>query len=723
MSLITAQDGDVGALENEVLDEWELPVGEWVDQIVKWVDQNLGDTDDAWFDLLGAIKWPFEFLFTTFVRDGSTHHPWWELTDMPWWGVCGIFFVIGTLFRNAKIGLFAAGSLALCGLLGTEYWDEVSLTLGLIIVAVLLCALIGIPLGVLAGRMDPVWEALRPILDAMQVVHSFVYMLPFIFFFSIGEESATMVTMVFAIPPLIRLTNLGIRQVPDDVVEAARAYGAPEWRVLFDVQLPLARQAIMTGLNQTLLLSVSMLGIAAIMGAGGLGQLVFRAVQNQDVALGASSGLALFVVAVVLDRISQTQANDGMNLLGRIAQAWTARKNPELLLAQEEQAEKTGERADSGSSMAPAEAPEVQGAMIASVGAVIAAVAVFLTWGKDAGLLSGYSRRGDDTDLVGETFAGWSAEGGSWFGLIVLGLALTVILAVGVTRWRPGTTGRWLGPDGAVLFSVTMLVVSIGYLVTSPSILADAAGYEHGIGVYVAIIGSAIAVAGSVRWLAVAPFAADRPLPARVNWGRLAVAAFCVVWAIAASFSAWTSDERADTVLTPEDEARIAEIREQVAAGDLPGAEGAAEIVAISSSARQDRLVYDAWHSDGPGYGTYLLILAGIGLVASVPASGLVRLDEPYRWRWSVVTAGVGLGITSLTLAFVVSILRTADPRFSTGAGCLLALVVGFVFIVTSRNVLAEFRRAKVFSGDREYHEAAAEPADPAAGAPVPARA
>ena len=127
-------------------------------------------------------------------------------------------------------------------------------TVGMVIVSVALCSLIGIPLGVLCARKDAVWGVVRPVMDAMQVIHSFTYMVPFVFFFSIGVVPATMVTMIYALPPLVRLTNLGIRQVPEDVVEASRAYGAPESRVLLDVQLPLARPAIMTGLNQCLML-------------------------------------------------------------------------------------------------------------------------------------------------------------------------------------------------------------------------------------------------------------------------------------------------------------------------------------------------------------------------------------------------------------------------------------------------------------------------------------
>jgi len=311
--------------DNAILDEWEIPFGFWMDEMVSWVVANMET-------VLDVIKWPFSFLFQNFVVSPE-YHPWWELTDMPWMLVCAIVLVVATLTRNLRVGVGLALMLALCGLLGNEFWEETVVTIGLVVVSVVICAIIGIPLGVLCGRVDGVWNAVRPALDAMQVVHAFVYIIPFIFFFGLGPEPATMVTMVFAIPPLIRLTNLGIRQVPADVVEASRAYGASEWRVLLDVQIPLARPAIMTGLNQTLLLSISMIGIAAIMGASGLGLLVFRAVINIDTPLSTSAGLALFIVAVVLDRISQTESGEGANLFTRIYRAWAHRRDPEALLA------------------------------------------------------------------------------------------------------------------------------------------------------------------------------------------------------------------------------------------------------------------------------------------------------------------------------------------------------------------------------------------------------
>jgi glycine betaine/proline transport system permease protein len=273
---VLAQSGvrgdNVGIFDPTILDQWEVPFGDWVDQMVDWIDANL-----AW--LLDAIRWPFAFLLENFVDN--------FLAELPWVWVVLATAVIGALIRTPKVGVAAGLAMAFCGLLGTAYWIETVRTVGMVLVAVVLCAIVGIPLGILCGRLDSVWNVVRPILDAMQVVHAFVYMLPVIFFWSIGVVPGTMVTMVFALPPLIRLTNLGIRQVPEDVVEASRAYGATEMRVLIDVQLPLARPALMTGLNQTLLMSIAMIGIAAIMGAGGLGRLVYKAVQNFDIAASA----------------------------------------------------------------------------------------------------------------------------------------------------------------------------------------------------------------------------------------------------------------------------------------------------------------------------------------------------------------------------------------------------------------------------------------------------
>ena len=539
MSLL-AQSESPGIFDNKVLDQWEVPFGEWVDQMVDWIKLNLKG-------LLNVIEWPFDFLFRNFV-DGPGHYPWWQITDMPWVGVCAIVFVFGTLLRNIKVGGFVAGLLALCGLLGGEYWEETALTVGMIVVAVVLCAIIGIPIGILSGRIDGVWNSVRPVLDAMQVVHPFVYMLPVIFFFSLGLVPATMVTMVFAVPPLIRLTNLGIRQVPEDVVEASRAYGAPEWRVLADVQLPLARPAVMTGLNQTLLLSISMLGIAAIMGAGGLGLLVFRAVQNLDVAGGASAGLALYIVALVLDRISQSEDSDPENLFTRVRRAWAHRQDPEALLPQ---AAVIGAVAKTRGQPSPLSTAERRGLTIAAAGAIIAIIAVFLPWGHDSGqdlrllppgghgtleyvevdpvgspgevelqaasasppaehaaaiaqlenqkvaVLAAAGSEGladeeaaaavaglDDeiarlsSSLDGRDFNGLSASGGSFYGIALLGFAILIIAAAVNNLRRPGRGPRLFRSNGMLALAFGMLAAAVAYL-WAPAARANAS-YSEG---------------------------------------------------------------------------------------------------------------------------------------------------------------------------------------------------------------------------------------------------
>ena len=682
MSLL-AQTSNPGVADNAVLDQWNVTFGAWIDQMVRWIDQNLGG-------LLTVIEWPFTFLFRNFVL-GSGHHPWWQITDMPWIAVCAIFLVIGTITRNLKVGITVALALAGCGILGAEYWKETVVTLGIIIVAVVLCAIIGIPLGVLCGRFDGVWNVVRPVLDAMQVVHPFIYMLPVIFFWGIGPEPATMVTMVFALPPLIRLTNLGIRQVPADVVEASRAYGASEGRVLRDVQLPLARPAIMTGLNQTLLLSISMLGIAAIMASGGLGRPVFQAVQNLDTAQAASSGLALFIVAVVLDRISQTEESDGVNIFSRIRQAWAHRRDPEALLAKPAT---IGAVAATEAAPAPTTSAERRGAAVALAGSLLAVISTFLPWGSGAGPISGYARAAD-LDLAGRNFSGLSAEGGSVFGYGVLILGLLVLTAAAVTLSRPGRYGRWLGADGAVIFALGGLVSAAAYLWASPP--NDAAGYSNGIGIWLALIGSAVALAAAGFWLRSAPFTPRRPLPRTVALGRLVGVATVAGLIVISGFSGWIFDERASAT-SPELAAQIEELKRQAEEDPEIRNEVALQITALTKEAERAQLVIlDGFGSDGARLGFLALIVGAVGTAGALVASGLLGHDERRKWMASAVTAGAGFGLIMIAFGWIGSLTRVADPKLLTGAGAFLCLMAGLILAATTRSVLNEFRRAEVY--------------------------
>ena len=739
--------------QNTVLDQWHIPVGDWVEQVVFWVDNNMEAT-------LGVIEWPFAKLLNVIVDQ-------W-LLKLSWLTVCLAVFLLGWLVRNFQVGAMAFIGLLICGLLGEAYWRQTALTIGFISVAVLLCVIVGIPIGVLCGRVDSAWKVVRPVLDAMQVVHSFVYMLPFIFFFGIGFVSATMVTMTFALPPLIRLTNLGIRQVPEDVVEASRAYGAPEWRVLTDVQLPLARPAIMTGLNQTLLLAISMLGIAAIMGAGGLGRLLFTAISNLDIALAGSAGLAFFLVAVVLDRLSQPESSDSGNLLSRITQAWANRRTPEKLLVQQAEAESSDAARKLAAqpeapeeSFVPAGRPERAAAVVTAVGSLVTLVALALPWNIDAGLVSAYARSTDadlrteqcsgdwidvqslnplaeagsnrvcdgSESLLSNSFNGVSASGGSWFGIFIAIAAAVAFVAAYNTLFRRGRGSGWFTAHGAAAFSLASLATAAVYLLANPPDRVEI--YSAGIGVYVAVAGALLATGGAFTWLWRAPMAARRPLPATVAWGRLLGAAFAVLLLVGGGYAGWSFDTRTESVISDELRAELDAIAaegeaaaaaavaadaaadEAAEAGDVVAEQEhrrvenqalalagirAADITAkIALAKRTGDIIHDGFESEGAGLGiwTFIAGLAALGL--SLPAIGLLGIDESLRYRWSTLVAGIGLGIAIIPLAWILTIARVADTNLVSGVGSVFVMAAGVTLFAASRGTLSEFERNKIY--------------------------
>lgn len=276
---------------NNLLDRYELPIGRWVDEAVRWANVNIG-----W--LFDGIKWPIAQLLD------STE---WVLQTLPWYVVVTAVGLLTWRMRNWRTAIGFMAMLVFMGLLSNDLWRFSMTTIAMILTAVVICTLIGIPVGIWAASDDRVESALRPVLDAMQTIHPFIYLLPVAFFFGIGKVPGTIATIIFALPPIVRLTNLGIRQVPHETVEAAHAFGSTDWQTLWEVQLPLARPAIMAGLNQTLMLSLSMVVIAAIIAGGGLGQLILRAVQRVDIPSATNAGLAVLVIAIILDRLSQSQ--------------------------------------------------------------------------------------------------------------------------------------------------------------------------------------------------------------------------------------------------------------------------------------------------------------------------------------------------------------------------------------------------------------------------------
>ena len=682
MSRVLAQEETVPFTDNLTLDEWEIPFGEWMDQSVDWIDNNLQT-------ILDVIEWPFETLISFLVRD--------FLVSISWvWVVLGMG-LIAALVRNIKVGVFVTVSLTICGILGNAYWLETARTIGFIGVAVALCVVIGIPMGVAAGRVDGLWKVTRPVLDGMQVIHSFVYMLPFIFFWGIGEVSATMVTMIFALPPLIRLTNLGIRQVPEDVVEAARAHGAPEWRVLFDVQLPLARPAIMTGINQTLLLAISMLGIAAIMGAGGLGRLLFQALSNQSVALGTSAGLAFFLVAVVLDRMSQREDTDSGNLFQRIKQAWAHRKDPEALLPDDDEDSGVVEH-EPVERYEPIKAQERVGMMVTLAGGLLAAISVFLPWVSDSGPISSYGRRADE-DLAGMTMNGLDPSGGSFFGIIVLVTGLFVVAAVLKVFLRPGRGARWLTVDGALIAGMVALTTAAAFFLADPPELALEPTIEFGL--WVAIIGGALATVGGFLWIRVAPHAPLHPLRPDIATGRLIGAGVAVLIIVGGAFSAWSFDSRADVVITPEIQAEIDELEEQARLNPQDAAVIANDIANLINQAQAtEAIVIDGVSDEGAQLGIWTMVLGIVGLGTTLFGAGVFGTEERKLWTWNTVTAGVGSGVAAIAFAWIFTFIRNADANFISGVGAFLTLIGGTFLLASTMAVMREFRRAKVYEDD-----------------------
>ena len=212
-------------------------------------------------------------------------------------------------------GLLLGGGLLIIQLV--QLWDEAMSTVALVGTAVLLAIILAIPIGIIASRSNRIDAVIRPILDAMQTIPSLIYLIPVVMLLGVGKVPAVLATMVFGMPPAIRLTNLGLRQVPVDVKEAARAFGASGWQMLVKVELPLALRTIMAGVNQSTMMSVSMVIIAAFIGAGGLGYSVLLALNRVRVGAGFEAGLAILAIAIVLDRLTQALSRVGQPVVKR----------------------------------------------------------------------------------------------------------------------------------------------------------------------------------------------------------------------------------------------------------------------------------------------------------------------------------------------------------------------------------------------------------------------
>ena len=265
-----------------------LPIGEWVNNFIHFLlDHNAGA-----FDAFGRGV----DLFAESVEVA--------LLSLPPWLIMGFFFGLGVWRLGWRFAGFVLAAFAL--IFGTGFWPQTVATLALTLSATLISLLVGIPTGIWCARSKRVNTLVRPVLDFMQTMPAFVYLIPAAMFFGLGRVPGILATVVFAVPPAVRLTSLGIRQVNKEQVEAGHAFGCTPTQLLFKVQLPIALPAIMAGVNQTIMMALSMVIIASMVGAGGLGNDVLSSIQRLDVGLGFESGLAVVLLAIILDRLTES---------------------------------------------------------------------------------------------------------------------------------------------------------------------------------------------------------------------------------------------------------------------------------------------------------------------------------------------------------------------------------------------------------------------------------
>ncbi|WP_019652337.1 glycine betaine/L-proline ABC transporter permease ProW [Variovorax atrisoli] len=276
-----------GGLQLHRLWDGSLPVESWINSGLGWVVEHFR---------------PF-FQTVRLPIDGTLNWIQGLLTGLPTLAMIALIGLLAWQFAGRALAIGTTVALLLVAMLGI--WPEAMVTLSLVLTSLVFCMAVGLPLGVLLASSDRAQRVMRPVLDAMQTTPAFVYLVPVVMLFGIGNVPGVIVTIVFALAPLVRLTNLGLRQVRPDLIEAARAYGASPWQMLVKVQLPLAMPSIMAGINQALMLSLSMVVIASMIAVGGLGQMVLRGIGRLDMGLATVGGLGIVLLAISLDRLTQ----------------------------------------------------------------------------------------------------------------------------------------------------------------------------------------------------------------------------------------------------------------------------------------------------------------------------------------------------------------------------------------------------------------------------------
>jgi len=271
----------------EFPDFFRLKLGDPIETFIKWITINY----EVFFD---GVK-QFILFFLIKMQKG--------LISIPWFVVLIVLFLIGWKVKNVKSGLGFAAMMFTIGLLG--YWNDTMLTLAIVITSVLISLMFGIPIGIYSAYKSKFEKITKPILDAMQTMPSFVYLIPAIMLFGLGSVPAVFATTIYSLPPVIRLTTLAIRSVSKDMLEAANSFGATPWQILIKVEIPQALPTIMAGVNQTTMMAMSMVVVASMIGAKGLGYNVLIAINRTDVAMGVEAGSSIVLMAIIIDRLTQ----------------------------------------------------------------------------------------------------------------------------------------------------------------------------------------------------------------------------------------------------------------------------------------------------------------------------------------------------------------------------------------------------------------------------------
>lgn len=276
-----------------------LTIRKTTDEAYREFSRNYGESIENFFDpLLAFLVWFEDLLIAT-----------------PWWLMIGI--IVGITYfaaRSIKLTIGVGISLMLIGIFGM--WEDTMQTLSIITVCTLLSIVLGVPIGIAMSKSNRVQQVITPILDVMQTMPAFVYLIPVVMLLGIGKIPGLIAVVIYAIPPVIRLTNLGIRLVDKEVLEAADAYGVTPWQRLWNVQLPLAMPNIMAGINQTIMMALAMVVIASMIGVKGLGQPVLQSITNQYFTQGVLNGAAIVVLAIIFDRVSQSYAKRSQRHMG-----------------------------------------------------------------------------------------------------------------------------------------------------------------------------------------------------------------------------------------------------------------------------------------------------------------------------------------------------------------------------------------------------------------------